>query len=191
MQSTSWVGFSSIRNGTIGGPYNILEASQDFDRFLEAFFTRVFPKFAHQPLHIAGESFGGKTGDNEIPLGHDKTTCRQIEGAVPQCEHLNHLCKDTYEREVCGPAFWYCFEHIMAFLDSGPVPRDGYDDRAQCVGKFPHCGDRETYGRYLNDPKSQELLGVEGWNFSSSNSDMNERWLASKDAFLPTTRELR
>ncbi|KAH6653632.1 hypothetical protein BKA67DRAFT_660199 [Truncatella angustata] len=34
----------------------------------------------------------------------------------------------------------------MAFLDSGPVPRDGYDDRAPCVGKFPHCGDRETYG---------------------------------------------
>ncbi|KAH7027383.1 Alpha/Beta hydrolase protein [Microdochium trichocladiopsis] len=54
------VGFSRVRNGTVGGPDNELEAAQDFDRFLHIFFTEVFPQFSHQPFHISGESFAGR-----------------------------------------------------------------------------------------------------------------------------------
>ncbi|KAI2612651.1 alpha/beta-hydrolase [Hypoxylon fragiforme] len=53
------VGFSKINNGTTGGPDNEVEVAQDLNIFLHSFFTEVFPGFAHQPFHIAGESFGG------------------------------------------------------------------------------------------------------------------------------------
>lgn len=49
-----------MNNGSLGGPDNELEASQDFDKFLSIFFTEAFPEFSDQPFHIAGESFAGK-----------------------------------------------------------------------------------------------------------------------------------
>ncbi|KAK8055719.1 hypothetical protein PG993_000946 [Apiospora rasikravindrae] len=53
------VGFFSMNGGTEGGPDNLAEASEDFDRFLSIFFTDVFPQYSHLPFHLAGESFGG------------------------------------------------------------------------------------------------------------------------------------
>ncbi|KAK7950875.1 uncharacterized protein PG986_006603 [Apiospora aurea] len=53
------VGFSSVSGGTEGGPDNIAEASEGFDKFLSISFTDIFPQYSHLPFHIAGESFGG------------------------------------------------------------------------------------------------------------------------------------
>lgn len=53
------VGFSSINGSTRGGPDNIPEAVEDFNTFLLAFFTEIFPQFSANPFHIVGESFGG------------------------------------------------------------------------------------------------------------------------------------
>ncbi|KAH8645499.1 Alpha/Beta hydrolase protein [Xylariales sp. PMI_506] len=53
------VGFSSIRNSTIGGVDNLAEVAEDFDTFLTTFFTDIFPQFSHLPFHITGESFAG------------------------------------------------------------------------------------------------------------------------------------
>jgi carboxypeptidase C (cathepsin A) len=54
------VGFSTIRNGSQGGPDNLPEAAQDFTQFLITFFHDIFPQYSHNSFHIAGESFGGR-----------------------------------------------------------------------------------------------------------------------------------
>ncbi|KAK6842942.1 hypothetical protein PG987_003802 [Apiospora arundinis] len=62
------VGFSSVNGGTEGGPDNLAEASEDFDRFLSTFFTDVFPQFSHLPFHITGEQKLGVPGVFQTPI---------------------------------------------------------------------------------------------------------------------------
>ncbi|KAK3318957.1 carboxypeptidase Y [Apodospora peruviana] len=54
------VGFSTVNGSNSGGPDNVVEAAEDFTRFLITFFGQVFPQYAANPLHFAGESFAGK-----------------------------------------------------------------------------------------------------------------------------------
>ncbi|KAH8590567.1 Alpha/Beta hydrolase protein [Bisporella sp. PMI_857] len=238
------VGFSSIRNGTTGGPDNLQEAAQDFNKFLAVFFTDVFPQFSHLPFHIAGESFGGtyvpgfvdyiskrqqlgvpdvfqtpiqsivlvdavidtiqsgslgtydhmcnfdSKGKNRLRLGFNETACRAVEKAVPECERLDHLCKSTYDKEVCAAAYFFCAGHIDSYLFSGPIARNVYDDRYVCNGDYPTCGLYGISAPYLNDPKVQRALGADGWNYTMINFDLGTRWDESKESFMPTIREL-
>lgn len=237
------VGFSSIRNGTLDGPDNELEASRDFDKFLSIFFTEAFPEFSYQPFHLAGESFAGtyipgfvdyidnrqrlgvpdvfptkidsivlvdavidllgsgalgqydhmcqfgKEGNNKLPLGYTRATCRAIGMAVPECERLNRQCIETYDGNICSAAFSFCGEHIDQFLYDGPVTRNPQDDRTVCNGTMPLCG-MEQLDRYLNSPLVQEALGTEHWNYTVINFDINARWVDSNEIFMPSTREL-
>ncbi|KAI1266248.1 alpha/beta-hydrolase [Xylariaceae sp. FL1019] len=237
------VGFSMVNNQTLGGPDNLREASQDFDKFLSVFFGDVFPEFSHSPLHIAGESFAGtyipgfveyisrrqqlgvpgvfngtihsitlvdavvdllgsgplaqydhmcqfKNGENKKNLGLSKTECAGFEKAVPECERLNRQCIDTYDGYICRAAFSFCQDEIIAFLDPKPGGRNMFDDRSPCKGTLPLCG-TGGFEEYLNTAHVQNALGLEHhWNFSVINGDLNQRWGASNEFFMPTTREL-
>lgn len=52
------VGFSTLADGA-PLPHMDLDGAQDFQVFLNIFFSEVFPHKAHLPIHIAGESYGG------------------------------------------------------------------------------------------------------------------------------------
>ncbi|CAJ2507563.1 Uu.00g087490.m01.CDS01 [Anthostomella pinea] len=237
------VGFSMVNNDTMGGPDNLREASQDFNKFLSVFFEEVFPGFSQLPLHIAGESFGGtyvpgfveyisrrqqlgvpgtfngtihsitlvdavidilgsgalgqydhmcqfENGENKKKFGFSKETCAVFEPAVPECERLNRQCLDTYDGNICRAAYIFCAEEIVSSIDPKPGGRNPYDDRILCNGTLPLCGIGSYEQQYLNTAHVQDALGLDHWNFSSVNYDLNSRWTASNEIFLPTTREL-
>lgn len=235
-----------MRNSTLGGPDNELEAAQDFDRFLSIFFADVFPQYSHLPFHIAGESFGGRyvpgfvdytskqqqrgvpgtlsnkidsiilvdavldmarsgtlglydhmcrfneDGSNAVRTGFNKTACDQIEKFVPECEKLQRMCLDSYDRNLCKYAATFCDLYIDSMLD--PTDNGGrflYDDRIVCSnGTQPLCG-MAHYDWYLNSDRVQEALGLGEvrWNFTSINFDLNARWDASGDQYVPSVRE--
>ncbi|KXJ91530.1 Alpha/Beta hydrolase protein [Microdochium bolleyi] len=238
------VGFSRMKNSTLGGPDNELEAARDFDRFLSIFFADAFPQYAHNPFHIAGESFGGRyvpgfvdyttkqqqrgvpgtmsnkidsiilvdavldmtssgsvglydhmcrfneDGSNAVRTGFNQTVCEQIEKAVPECEKLQKMCLDSYDSNLCKYASGFCGFYIDDMLE--PADYGGrflYDDRIVCNGKQPLCNMTHS-DWYLNSERVQKALGLEShWSFSSINYDLNGRWEASGDMFVPNVRE--
>ncbi|KAH9905658.1 alpha/beta-hydrolase [Xylariomycetidae sp. FL2044] len=241
----SWTNFANMLFiDNVGGPDNIPEASEDFQRFLSLFFTDVFPDFDHHPLHIAGESFGGtyvpaftesiskrqaagvptvskriesitlvdaaldlitsgslgaydhmcrfdENGNNVLKLGLNHTTCREIEEVVPECESLNRRCVESYDRHICEAAFRFCNNHVESVIAAAvPPQRDMYDDRATCDATLPLCG-KLQWEEYLNLARVQAALGVDHWNYSAVNFEQFDRWNASKEIYLPTTRELQ
>ncbi|KAI2601740.1 alpha/beta-hydrolase [Hypoxylon sp. NC1633] len=128
-------------------------------------------------------------GKNKLKLGYDQTTCREIERAVPECEHLSRQCIESYDGNICRAAYEFCSDKIDAFIDPQPGGRFPYDDRLVCNGTAPLCG-LNWFDDYLNLPRVQQALGLGRWNFSSVNWDLNSRWQASNEIFMPTTREL-
>lgn len=52
------VGFSSVANEA-ALPSQDLDGAEDFQTFLNVFFTKIFPKKAHLPIHFTAESYGG------------------------------------------------------------------------------------------------------------------------------------
>ena len=136
----------------------------------------------------------GADGDNEIPLGYNRTTCRAIETAVPECDRLNRYCLDTYDGHICRAAYEFCADHIEQFIYEGPLSRNPEDDRVSCGGDDdPLCGLGGGIDAYLNSPRVQDALDLptRPWNFSVVNWDTNTRWEQSNEMYLPTTRELR
>ncbi|KAK8050123.1 hypothetical protein PG994_011853 [Apiospora phragmitis] len=227
------VGFSSMNGGTEGGPDNIAEASEDFDKFLSTFFANIFPQYSHLPFHITGESFGGvyvpffvnhiskrqklgvpgvfqtpiasivlvdavidmasssyigmydhmckfgQDGKNKLKLGFNEITCRAVEKAVPRCASLGYQCVETYNLDLCREADAFCNEDIGVYLDVRVGGRVPYDDRVlRENGTLPMCG-ADLYADYMNQPHLQAALGLEDWNFTSVNMDLNMRWEAS------------
>ncbi|KAK5995274.1 Carboxypeptidase Y-like protein [Cladobotryum mycophilum] len=55
------VGFSSLAGGA-PIPSVDTDGQQDFQMFLNIFFSKVFPERAHLPIHLAAESYGGHYG---------------------------------------------------------------------------------------------------------------------------------
>ncbi|KAF7556193.1 hypothetical protein G7Z17_g1662 [Cylindrodendrum hubeiense] len=52
-------GFSETTDPSLWAA-NLVEAGIDFDKFLDTFLDDLFPTLRDRPIHIAGESFGGK-----------------------------------------------------------------------------------------------------------------------------------
>ncbi|KAK8027714.1 hypothetical protein PG991_004770 [Apiospora marii] len=131
-----------------------------------------------------------RDGTNKLKLGFNGTTCRAVEQAVPRCARFNRQCVATYNLDVCRAANAFCDEHIGAHLDVRVGGRVPYDDRVLCEnGTLPLCG-ADSYADYLNQPRLQAALGLEGWNFTSVNMDLNLRWEASGDSYTPSTRQM-
>ncbi|KAK8138060.1 hypothetical protein PG984_001440 [Apiospora sp. TS-2023a] len=132
----------------------------------------------------------GRDGKNKLKLGFNETTCRAVEEAVPRCARFGRQCVATYNLDLCRAAVAFCDEHIGAYLDVRVGGRVPYDDRVLCEnGTLPLCG-ADAYAGYLNQPRLQAALGLEGWNFTSVNMDLNLRWEASGDIYTPSTREM-
>lgn len=53
------VGMSTVKNSSVDLPATRADAAIDFEKFLDTFFTDLFPQYLHSGFHIAGESFGG------------------------------------------------------------------------------------------------------------------------------------
>ncbi|KAI1374715.1 alpha/beta-hydrolase [Hypoxylon crocopeplum] len=130
-----------------------------------------------------------KHGENKLRLGYNQSTCGEIEKAVPECERLNRQCVESYDGNICRAAFDFCIEKIESFVNPQLGGRYPYDDRVICNGTLPLCG-MDWYDEYLNSVHVQKALGLDRWNFSSINWDLNSRWDVSNEMFIPTTREL-
>lgn len=131
-----------------------------------------------------------KDGNNKVRLGYNQTACRDIEKAVPECQRLNNQCIETYDGNICRAAFSYCADHIEEYILDGPLSRNPQDDRVECDGEMPLCG-LGQFQKYLDSPPVKEALGLENWNYTPINYDINTRWLNSNEMFMPSTRELR
>ncbi|KAL4789281.1 Alpha/Beta hydrolase protein [Aspergillus venezuelensis] len=53
------VGMSALDDASACRPETLKKAADDFETFLNVFFTDAFPQYGHLPIHIAGESFAG------------------------------------------------------------------------------------------------------------------------------------
>jgi carboxypeptidase C (cathepsin A) len=53
------VGFSTVTRSA-NAPVTLSTAAQDFNIFLNVFYTSIFPSLSTHPLHLIGESFGGR-----------------------------------------------------------------------------------------------------------------------------------
>lgn len=53
------VGFSDPQDSTLWSK-NLRESAGDLDKFLDVFLGEYFPQLSGRPVHLAGESFGGK-----------------------------------------------------------------------------------------------------------------------------------
>jgi cathepsin A (carboxypeptidase C) len=142
-------GFSTFKNATTGGPDNIIEAAGDFNAFMSAFLVDMFPQYARVPLHIAGESFGGKY----VPEFVQYISQRQMlgsDGVVPvpiQSIILVDPVVDAITAGVLGHYDHFCGEGVEAHPH-------GFNDTAcraleaatpQCERLVAVCGD--TYDR--------------------------------------------
>ncbi|KAK7940719.1 alpha/beta-hydrolase, partial [Apiospora aurea] len=208
------VGFSSVSGGTEGGPDNIAEASEGFDKFLSISFTDIFPQYSHLPFHIAGDQRQklGVPGVFQIPIasivlvnavvdmtsssyiGVSGSTRRPAASSKKLCRGARLSAASAWRRTTSTSAarpFAFCDEHIGVYLDVRVGGRVPYDDRVLYEnGTLPLCG-ADSYADYLNRPHLQAALGLdEGWNFTSVNMDLNMRWEASGDSFTPSTREM-
>ncbi|KAK7970146.1 Carboxypeptidase Y-like protein [Apiospora saccharicola] len=131
-----------------------------------------------------------RDGKNKLKLGFNEATCRAVEEAVPRCARFGRQCVATYNLDLCRAAVTFCDEHTGAYLDVRVGGRVPYDDRVLCEnGTLPLCG-ADSYADYLNQPRLQTALGLEGWNFTAVNMDLNLRWEANGDIYTPSTREM-
>ncbi|KAF9629769.1 Carboxypeptidase Y like protein A [Lasiodiplodia theobromae] len=123
----------------------------------------------------------------------NETACAAMAAAVPECERLGALCRDTYDRNVCAVAARECTTGVGKYFWDGVRPGgwDPYDSRNKCT-EPPLCSDLNggPAAVYLNQPWVQERLGFSQWLFELIDFDLNERWTLEKHVFVPTTREL-
>ncbi|ORY66577.1 Alpha/Beta hydrolase protein [Pseudomassariella vexata] len=148
------VGFSSINNGTAGGPNTIKEAVVDFDKFLSVFFTEVFPQFSHLSFHVAGESFAG----TYLPAFVSYISRRQQLG-VPDVSQvpIQSITLVDAVIDVVGSGALGSYDHMCRFDEHGKnkIPH-GYNatvcraiEKAvpECERLNRHC--IETYDREI------------------------------------------
>ncbi|KAL1903422.1 hypothetical protein Sste5346_000048 [Sporothrix stenoceras] len=126
--------------------------------------------------------------------GLNETACAAMERDMPRCEQLNVLCLATYDLDVCAMAAEWCMFNLGIWLYSDVVSggRNPYDDRRPCNNP-PMCDDfsEHGYSEYLNRADIQAALGIAAnTTFEGVNLALNTHWLASKNMFRPTTREV-
>lgn len=157
------IGFSTVQNIS-DAPATLLAGAIDFTKFLQIFFTDVFPQYADRPLHIAGESFGGhyvpgyvdyileqrEANSSEAYNGtiqsvilinsaidlyqysigkydvlckgpgdpiFNETICQNMLEAIPECDRLGAICRDTYGSDECSAAAKFCVDNIEVYYD--------------------------------------------------------------------------
>ncbi|KAK0636962.1 Alpha/Beta hydrolase protein [Bombardia bombarda] len=164
------VGFSTIRNGSTGGPDNILETSADFDRFLAIFFQDVFPEYSTHDLHIAGESFGGKY----VPgITHYISQRQQMGADVMPVPIRSIILVDAVIDMLTSGVLGY-YDHFCAVGDDGkPLKENGFNETAcsaleeatpECERLVASC--RDTYDPNICEAASafcNERLG--NWHY--------------------------
>ncbi|RDW75873.1 hypothetical protein BP5796_06694 [Coleophoma crateriformis] len=136
-----------------------------------------------------------EAGNLNKPNGFNQTACTAMEESLPACEKLIHQCDDTYDKNVCMYAVTYCEEVVGKWLFNDIVKggRDPYDDRKVCE-EPPLCDDfaNGTTMKYLNSKRVHDALEIPlNFTYYGLNMELNERFCASGDCAIPTTRELQ
>ncbi|UPK93469.1 hypothetical protein LCI18_004404 [Fusarium solani-melongenae] len=130
-------------------------------------------------------------GEGQPPL-MNHTACTEMAAAVPECERLGALCRETYDVHVCAMAGELCNENVGAYYltDVKPGGWNPYDSREQCI-RPPLCSDLDGGPalKFLNRPWVQRQLGVDT-PFELIDFDAGERWFNSMAIHLPVTREM-
>ncbi|KAK3385931.1 Alpha/Beta hydrolase protein [Podospora didyma] len=138
-----------------------------------------------------------KNGKKRMPEnGFNETACDSLEKEIPECERLATLCGSTYDPVVCETAVSYCDDKVGKWFNGDVYPggRDPYDDRKKCGDNPPICepfNGTSSYAGYLNSPHVKEELGFsDDFVYAGINDDISKRWEKSREAWVPTTREL-
>lgn len=123
----------------------------------------------------------------------NETACGAMGAGVAECEDAGRRCREVCEGGVCEEADKRCREGVGRYFWEGVRPGgwNPYDSRMDCT-EPPLCSDLNggPAAAYLNQAWVQERLGFWNVSFELIDFDLNERWTESKNAYVPTTREL-
>jgi cathepsin A (carboxypeptidase C) len=115
------VGFSTV-SSTTQSPVTLATAAIDFNIFLSVFYSSLFPSLSNQPLHIAGESFGGRyvpaytkyiveqQKSNRKPSVPAKINSivlisASVDHASTSLGEIDHFCSDSKRENGFGSGF--------------------------------------------------------------------------------------
>ncbi|KAK3934648.1 Alpha/Beta hydrolase protein [Diplogelasinospora grovesii] len=141
------------------------------------------------------DHFCDKDGKPDMKYPFNETACRAMEVDTPECERLSALCVETYDPNVCYSATMFCDDHLGKWLFGDIVKggRDAYDDREICQDP-PLCEDfsgNSSFAVFLNLLHIKKELGFgEEFTYQGINFELNQKWMESRDAFVPSTREV-
>ncbi|OAA36118.1 carboxypeptidase Y [Beauveria brongniartii RCEF 3172] len=126
-------------------------------------------------------------------LNFNRSTCRAMAAAVPECDRLHMVCDSLLAPEACQTAVKFCEENVGRYFadEVWAGRRSPYDLRQTCA-KPPICGGGKYSGGfldvYLNQREVQRSLGFsEPVFYQSLNLDMNREWMSQPEFFIPRT----
>jgi len=162
------VGFSTFKGGKMGGPDNTPEAAQDFNRLLKTLFEDILPEFAHNDLHMAGESFAGKY----VPSFSKYITERQqLEAPDVVSVPIRSILLFDAAVDMASSSVLGYYDHLCRVDESGRrIEGDGGFNATACSAleeAAPECERlidlcRESYDRHVCEASSsfcQKHLG--------------------------------
>jgi cathepsin A (carboxypeptidase C) len=121
------VGFSSVNNGSLGGPSTLLEAAIDFEKVLFTIFSHILPQFSHQPLHLASESYGGHYAPYFTKYIHERRKM-EAQNALPASIRSIILVDAVLDITTSGVGGQY--EHFCARDVHGNIKEGGFNETA-------------------------------------------------------------
>jgi len=144
------------------------DAAKDMNTFLRVFFDEMFPQFSANPLHFAGESFGGHWVPSFVThmakrqeLGVPGTFSKKFDSVVlldPVISFMTSADGAVYDH-FCSPESNVKFNETACEAMEKTSPECDYLDR-QCVdtydfnickAAFDYCGSVHAQGFYYDD----------------------------------------
>ncbi|KAL4789280.1 Alpha/Beta hydrolase protein [Aspergillus venezuelensis] len=126
-------------------------------------------------------------------LQFNQSVCDAMAKAVPRCEKLASMCRDTMEPFVCKQASDYCGENVGKYFNAEvwAGKHSPYDVSKDCPNP-PSCLDfNSTTSLYLNTPAIQNHLELnEPVRWEPANFDLNVLFPLEDDFWLPSTPDL-
>ncbi|KAJ7031597.1 Alpha/Beta hydrolase protein [Mycena alexandri] len=116
------------------------------------------------------------------------STCVRMKAALPRCQKsLKAGCIDQFDAINCGAAVNFCENELSTAMRASG--RNVYDISKPCIGNLCYA-ENDVITKYLSDPDTRELLGVDSsaGNFSSCSAEVGNLFNARLDKWAVPTQ---